>query len=135
MGSDDLSGQWNGEYFYLRSMGPVTPFIAIIEDLGGRLSGTIIEPDTIEGGTLEAEIAGTRYGSGIDFTKTYLPAGSVYYNDPVDYVGSVSSDGQTVRGMWSLLEWDGTFELRREFTRQELLERDEIVMRPQTIER
>ncbi len=123
MSADDLSGQWSGEYAYPRSSGPVTPFIAIIEDMGGRISGTIVEPDRINGGTVEADIAGMRIGTGVDFTKTYHHAASRHYANPVDYVGSVSEDGTVIRGMWSLLEWDGTFEMRRELSRQEMLER------------
>jgi hypothetical protein len=32
----------------------------------------------------------------------------------VDYVGQLSPDGMSVSGIWSLLEWNGTFEMQRE---------------------
>ncbi|WAT18634.1 hypothetical protein OZN62_03370 [Aurantiacibacter sp. MUD11] len=130
MSADDLSGQWSGEYAYPRDTGPVTPFLAIIEDHGGRLTGTIIEPNTVESGTLEADLVGLRHGTGVDFTKTYTPGASRHYSHPVDYVGSVSEDGQVIKGVWSLLDLDGTFVMRRELTREEMLEREAEVAEP-----
>ena len=136
MGSaSNLSGQWSGEYAYPGQAGPVTPFLALIEDHGGRVSGTIIEPNTIEGGTLEAELVGTHNGNSIDFTKTYAPRASRHYDNPVDYVGSVSEDGALIRGVWSLLDWDGTFEMRRELSREEMLEREQVVELPESVKR
>ncbi|APE28995.1 hypothetical protein [Aurantiacibacter gangjinensis] len=133
MSAEDLSGQWSGEYAYPQGFGPVTPFLAIIEDKGGYISGTIVEPDMIGGETLEALIVGTRGGTGVDFTKVYAPSFSARYSNPVDYVGSVQDDGMTIRGMWSLLDLDGRFEMRREFTREELLEREAEAKVPTTI--
>ncbi len=49
----------------------------------------------------------------VDFTKVYVDAPQGYEN-PVDYVGKLSSDGCTVLGVWSLLDWNGTFEMHRE---------------------
>ncbi|MBX7541189.1 hypothetical protein [Qipengyuania sphaerica] len=49
----------------------------------------------------------------MDFTKAYIdpPHG---YENPVDYVGKFSSDGNSVTGVWSLLDMNGTFEMHRE---------------------
>ncbi len=124
MAMEDLSGQWSGEYTYPNGMGPVTPFLAVIEDNGGRLAGTIIEPNTIADGTLEADLVGVHHGSGIDFTKTYTPGASRHYAEPVDYVGAISDGGMVISGVWSLHDLDGTFEMRRELTREEMLERE-----------
>jgi hypothetical protein len=65
----------------------------------------------------------------VDFTKTYS-APPFGYENPVDYVGSLSDDGNTVKGVWSLLEWDGTFEMRREAASEELAEEEEAVSEP-----
>lgn len=124
MSAEDLSGQWTGEYAYPNGFGPVTPFLAVIEDHAGRLSGTIIEPNIVEGGTLEADLVGIRSGNGVDFTKTYTPGASRHYDEPIDYVGSTSEEGMVISGVWSLLDLDGTFVMRRELTREEMLERE-----------
>ncbi len=60
-----------------------------------------------------AVIAGFRSGRAVDFTKTYQGSASGYEN-PVDYVGRLSPDGMIVTGVWSLLEWNGTFEMHRD---------------------
>ena len=72
------------------------------------------------GGVIEAAINGVRSGTLVDFTKTYGSGASAIYSDPIDYVGSLTEDGFLVKGTWSLLEWDGSFEMRREAGSQEL---------------
>ena len=118
-GTQNLSGQWSGEFAYPRHIGPITPFIATIEDQSGRLTGTIIEPDVIHGGVIDAAITGSRHGASLDFTKTYSANAPADYADPVDYVGSLSADGAVIKGVWSLLDWDGTFEMRRDALAEE----------------
>lgn len=110
----NLTGKWSGEFAYPAHAGPVTPFLAFLLDLNGHVSGSIIEPEIWNGGVIEASIVGARGGSSVDFTKTYPACASPYYAEPVDYVGTLSSDGTVIIGVWSLLEWDGTFEMRRE---------------------
>ncbi|TMM46227.1 hypothetical protein [Qipengyuania marisflavi] len=113
----DLTGQWHGTYTYPRNYGPATPFLATIEDQAGSLFGSIIEPDAFHGSqeTMEAAIAGHRAGRSVDFTKTYR--GQQFgYENPVDYVGQLSSDGLSVSGVWSLIEHNGTFEMFREIS-------------------
>ena len=119
-----LTVDWSGEFAYPRHSGPTTPFLAAIQDEGGRLTGTIIEPDIVTGAaSVTATLSGLRHGSSVDFTKTYSAPPSGYEN-PVDYVGSLSDDGNTVKGVWSLLELDGTFEMRREAASEELAEEE-----------
>ena len=114
-GSSDLTGLWSGEFAYPHHAGPTTPFLARLEDHAGQLSGTIIEPNIWTGaGTAEATIIGLRHGTSVDFTKSYGPPAPEGYESPVDYVGTVTPDGNTVKGVWSLLDMDGTFEMRRE---------------------
>lgn len=85
-----------------------------VAETGGQFSGSIIEPDIYRPTqTLGAEIAGHRSARAVDFTKVYPNAPSGYEN-PVDYVGQLSSDGLVVSGVWSLLDMNGTFEMHRE---------------------
>lgn len=109
----DLTGTWDGQFAYPAGTGPVTPFLATITQSGGNFSGSIIEPDLYRpSATTEAVIAGVVAGAAVDFTKTYRKA-SMGYENPVDYVGQLSEDGNRIWGVWSLLEWNGTFEMTR----------------------
>jgi hypothetical protein len=128
----NLTGDWSGEFSYPRNMGPTTPFLANIQDEGGHLSGTIIEPAIRGGETMKATIAGHRQGSSVDFTKTYQSTGRGY-DTPVDYVGSLSGDGNTVSGVWSLFDLDGTFEMRREAVEGEEVEEEAEVELPEPV--
>jgi hypothetical protein len=110
----NLTGKWSGEFAYPARAGPVTPFLASLQDQNGRLSGSIIEPHIVGGDVIEASLVGSRDGASVDFTKTYPASAAADYGQPVDYVGTLSSDGTVIRGVWSLLDWDGTFEMRRE---------------------
>ena len=110
----NLSGLWLGSYSYPSGGGPTTPFLARIEDHDGSLSGTIIEPNTIGASSdeLQAVISGSRAGNSVDFTKLYDGESDAAH--AVDYVGQLSADGNTVTGVWSLEETDGSFEMYRE---------------------
>ncbi len=111
----DLSGDWWGNYSYPNHAGPTTPFLAKIQDVNGQIHGSIIEPEAISGGpTLYAAIIGYRQDTHVDFTKTYDSSAPAGYENPVDYVGRISGDGNAILGVWSLLDFDGTFEMYRE---------------------
>ena len=103
-----------GSFSYPAGQGPTTPFLAKLEDQDGSLSGSMIEPNTVglSSDELEAMISGSRQGRAVDFTKTYDGASDAAH--AVDYVGRVSADGNTISGVWSLAEMDGTFEMHRE---------------------
>jgi hypothetical protein len=103
-----------GRFAYPFGSGPATPFLARIEDQDGSLSGTIIEPNTMgrSSDSLEALLSGSRQGSAVDFTKLYDGASDAAH--AVDYVGRLSGDGNTISGVWSLADADGTFEMHRE---------------------
>jgi hypothetical protein len=133
----NLTGSWSGEFSYPRHAGPTTPFLATIADLAGHLSGTIIEPDTFYGGTLEATLIGHRDGTSVDFIKSYGPGAPIDYANPVDYVGRLSADGMVVSGVWSLLDFDGTFEMHRDALPGEAVVAEDIVELtvPATLER
>ena len=91
-----------------------TPFRVRIEEVGGRFSGSMIEPDLYRPtSTIGAELSGIRSARAVDFTKIYTNPSQGYEN-PVDYVGQISADGLVLTGVWSLLEFNGTFEMHRE---------------------
>jgi len=109
----NLSGKWDGVFKYPQKSGPTTPFLAEISEDSGTFNGSTIEPDLYKSSPAHARLAGHRSGRSVDFTKIYLRAESGYEN-PVDYVGQLSEDGLTITGVWSLLEWNGQFEMTRE---------------------
>jgi len=126
----DMNGLWEGAFAYPAYQGPTTPFVASIEESDGALSGTIMEPNTMGWSSeeLEAVLNGARNGRSVDFTKAY--DGSSDAAHAVDYVGQLSDDGNLVTGVWSLAELDGTFEMRRSASLEEMLEAEEDVALP-----
>ncbi len=112
--SRSLSGTWRGQYAYQQGGGQTTPFLATIDDDGVYLKGETIEPDGRGGfGNRLASIAGHMDGSSVKFTKIYATA-AAGYTDPINYVGSVSGEGSTITGVWTLLFGRGSFEMHRE---------------------
>ncbi len=71
--SINLSGLWLGSFSYPAGQGPLTPFLASLEDNDGSLSGSIVEPNTIGNASeqLQAFVSGSRSGTAVDFTKMY----------------------------------------------------------------
>jgi hypothetical protein len=110
----NISGLWLGSFSYPAGLGPTTPFLARIEDHGGSLAGSIIEPNTVGASSteLEAVLSGSRDGHSVDFTKVYDGASDAAH--AVDYAGRLSGDGNSITGVWSLADVDGTFEMHRE---------------------
>jgi hypothetical protein len=88
-----------------------------------------MEPNTMGSGSdqLEAVISGSRAGSAVDFTKVYDGASDAAH--AVDYVGQLSSDGNSISGVWSLAETDGTFEMHREAVWEEVAEEEAEITR------
>jgi len=125
----NISGLWMGSYSYPSTAGPTTPFLAKIEDHDGALSGSIIEPNTIgpSSDSLEAVLSGSRQGSAVDFTKVYDGASDAAH--AVDYVGRLSADGNTISGVWSLEDLDGSFEMHREAVWEEKAGEEAEVLR------
>ncbi len=109
-----------GSFSYPSNLGPTTPFLARIEDHDGRLSGDIMEPNTVGSSSeqLQSFLSGTREGSSIDFVKAYDGASDAAH--AVDYVGRLSGDGMMITGVWSLATLDGSFEMYREAVWEEL---------------
>ena len=124
----DLTGMWDGVYSYpaVPDAGPTTPFLADISEVGGRISGTIIEPNEFRPGTAHATIIGHRAGNVVEFSKSYHGAGPEY-DEPVAYTGQLSDDGTLITGHWMMQEWSGPFEMVRQAKVEALEEARESV--------
>ncbi len=109
-----------GSFSYPSDLGPTTPFLARIEDHDGKLSGDILEPNTVgpSSDQLQSFLSGTRQGSSVDFVKAYDGASDAAH--AVDYVGRLSGDGMIITGVWSLANLDGSFEMYREAVWEEV---------------
>ena len=130
----DLTGQWHGTFRYPRQGGPDTPFIANISERNGGIDGSLIEPNEFHSAeTAVATLAGHRSGLSVDFTKIYHGAGEEYDN-PVDYVGQLAIDGLSITGVWSLLDWDGTFEMFREIEAEDTVETEVQISLPVSVD-
>ena len=109
---DDLSGDWIGSYTYPGELEPV-PFLAILIESNGHLSGETTEPgQTIEdlGETSHALLQGSRNGADVKFTKVY----DTIDDDPILYQGTVDEAGTEIQGRWTIVgEWSGSFLMRR----------------------
>ncbi|MEL7198695.1 MAG: hypothetical protein AAGL10_10300 [Pseudomonadota bacterium] len=106
-----LKGMWNGSFRYSASddLGGMR-FKARLAVNDGKLTGLIVEGSTISGDQIRAEIAGVFDGQLVRFTKRYIDA-DIAYARPVEYEGTVSSDGRTIKGTWTLPDDSGTFEM------------------------
>jgi hypothetical protein len=122
MGNLDLTGRWTGVYFY--PVDPVqnpfddcppTPFTAELRDSAGTVTGTTLEPDVMydSAAVIQSVIDGSHDGSTLRFVKfSEAPEG---FEDAIHYEGSISDDGLTIEGRWSILEgWSGTFRMQRQ---------------------
>ena len=98
-----LTGDWRGFYDYLGGTGVTSSFTARIEDDGTQLRGEKIDPDRHGGSTLRrASIVGVRESSTLKFTA-----------NSVEFLGTISEDGNTIIGTWDLQIFDGPFEMHR----------------------
>lgn len=105
----DLSGEWTGIYNYPVALPPVA-FEAVLQDLDGRISGTISEvTETLSrpAQRLDSVIDGRRDGLSVQFIKMYEQADHEF--DVVHYSGSVDPEGAEIAGTWALAGMSGTF--------------------------
>jgi hypothetical protein len=106
-----VATQWQGQYFYPSGdkRSPV-PFAMSLQVSGGALSGRTAEPATFGNGSssqLFANLRGNVSGNRIAFTKTYDGTGGVSHS--VQYQGTISPDGRSMSGNWSIGDFGGTF--------------------------
>ena len=108
----DMTGLWTGQYYYPEPGEPPTGFVATISDNAGLLTGSTSEASEFLLGVDErADIRGTRSGPAVSFYKYYDGDGA--YGHTVAYDGVLSTDGQQVRGSWSIDEYSGSFVMSR----------------------
>jgi len=108
----DLSGGWTGIFSYPRDL-PATGFQAVLVDVGGVLTGHVVEPRHDGTGTVEALIDGRRDGARVRFAKSYDGSDGDY--DLVRYEGDVDAEGLEITGRWEIPGvWAGTFIMVRE---------------------
>ncbi|MGX8014048.1 hypothetical protein ACVDG8_036325 [Mesorhizobium sp. ORM8.1] len=104
--SQNLTGVWNGRYFYPRELEPVA-FVATLIETASRLMGTTHEPGSATAGTVKyATLRGQRDGSSVSFVKTYDNAGL----QPIDYLGILNGNATKIEGTWRIRgNWSGKF--------------------------
>lgn len=113
----DMNGLWSGWFDYTGFSDPV-PFTAWFDDVGGALTGTILEPNTFAEDMLEdleSEIAGERGGLIVSFDKTYRE-GQGAHRMPIRYEGEADEDFEVIMGEWRFYRGgygSGRFQLSR----------------------
>ncbi len=123
--SDDLSGDWIGNYSYPGELEPV-PFLATLIEGNGHLTGETKEPgQTPEMGTIaHALLQGTRQGVQVRFMKMY----DTIEDEPILYEGTVDDAGNEIQGCWTIVgEWSGSFVMSRAASVEDKIEADEEV--------
>lgn len=121
----DVTGVWYGRY-----LGDLDPqdnsFIAVLEESGGEVGGTITEPD--DSGQFDirrATVSGRRNGAGLRFIKQYDGRGG--WDHKVFYAGSIDDQGTVVNGTWRVDWLRGRFTMQREkFVEEEIEQEDEV---------
>lgn len=115
----DLSGAWNGQYFYPGEPEGVT-FVALLIDVGGRFSGSIHEYEGIVSERrilLYATVDGRHEGSRVSFLKTYDGTGG--WKHTVGYDGSLNADATEIAGQWYIDGIRGRFVMTRADAKEE----------------
>ena len=111
----DVSGFWIGKYIYNGISGVSVEFQAELNQLGAILAGNTTEQNTFDEQArqiLIADIFGKVSGSNISFTKTYTNSSKT--RDKVIYNGTISSDGNSIEGTWTIASiWKGSFKMTK----------------------
>ena len=122
----DVSGVWYGRWSSDDPMVYPNSFIAVLDEIGGAVDGTVSETDPEGAAPLRATISGGRSGAQIHWIKQY---DSGRLSHAVYYAGTVNEDATEISGGWRLEHWSGSFAMRREkFTTEELEADREIVL-------
>lgn len=102
-----MSGLWSGTYSY-NGHDLTVAFTAAVNDTGGEIFGTTLEPALFDLQHLdeaEAEIEGSRQGQLVTFRKRYV--GSITVSQPpLVYTGTANAEFTEVRGHW---RFEGAF--------------------------
>ncbi|MBB5708965.1 hypothetical protein [Sphingomonas xinjiangensis] len=124
----DVGGVWYGRWDAEQPQVAPNRFIAMLEEQGGAITGTISEPDADGGeGVLRALVRGERSGSSIAWVKQYDASGRLAH--AVRYAGAVNADATEIRGRWHLKGLSGGFAMIREkFSEAELETEEELLL-------
>jgi hypothetical protein len=106
-----IAGEWRGHYYSHRIPDVGSGFSAFISENSGRIEGTIVD-DNAPG---KASFRGSFAFPTVLFTKVYVNAGKgerisisettsvkLSYANPIEYEGSMSEDGKTIQGTWTI---------------------------------
>lgn len=106
--NQNLTGVWNGRYFYPRELAPIS-FVATLIETAKRLTGTTHEPaGPATDAVIYATLLGQRDGNSVAFIKTYDKAGLNV--QPIDYSGILNGDATEIEGVWRIRgSWSGKF--------------------------
>ncbi|WP_217574702.1 hypothetical protein [Mesorhizobium sp. GbtcB19] len=106
--AQNLTGVWNGRYFYPRELAPVS-FVATLFETASALTGTTHEPASPATSALRyATLEGRRDGRAVVFVKTYTNGGP--NAQPIDYSGRLNGDATEIEGIWRIRgNWSGKF--------------------------
>jgi hypothetical protein len=123
-----LTGTWAGTYFYATANGSAVGSVAFFAEIvvdGGKLTGSVVEPNTIGDRTssdLRATVEGSIAEDGlVRFVKTY--DGTAGVDHSVEYVGRLDPVTQQIDGMWRAGGGEGRFVMRRHARLPELARR------------
>jgi hypothetical protein len=119
---DKLQGIWTGTYEYPDGGPPAVTFEMRIAEFGGKFVARIAEPNTFgenpaANPKLYADCKGKLDANKVSWTKTY--DGTDGQEHSVEYSGTLSADGKTLEGTWTLGDLSGKFTLKKESKKQE----------------
>jgi hypothetical protein len=99
----DLTGVWDGTYWYGGGQNP-TRFVATLFETAGSVHGTTLElapPGFVATGELPANILGTRNGAEVSLVKAYEVKTRMRLA-PIAYTGVVDASFSVIEGGWRI---------------------------------
>ncbi len=111
----EVAGKWKGMYYFQDGRPPVQLTLNLSQSsTNAGVWGNSVEPNTFNktGGELKANLRGHLEGNYLSFIKTY--DGSKGYSHSVLYSGTVSKNGNSITGKWSVKNLVGNFEISRQ---------------------
>ena len=122
----DVTGVWYGRY-EAGHWDEKNGFIAVIEEMGGAVTGVVTERDDDGIRTRRAMVNGRRDGALVRFVKQY--DGSCGFSHAVNYSGRIDDEGCEIGGAWTVPGGWGRFVMEREkFDAAELEAEEEAVL-------
>lgn len=94
-----ITGNWKGHYTYQTRPDEGSNFDAIFVEHEASLKGEIRDEGILGHAVVEGSFA---YPS-VSFTKTYYELAL----DPISYQGTMSGDGKTITGKWTIISKNG----------------------------